>query len=141
MSLIAIDSDQIAKLRKYAEEHPFTFENFKNMYHKKEKVAGDRKEYYIFIPIDCKLVFSIEWFCNMEQTEKYMCRRMSVSANKGTRFPPFQALEYIASLLGFSSLTPDKVQIRIMDKDPIPNIDILEILKTEKMLNSEKFAI
>lgn len=137
-----IDETAIKNLRIYAEAHPFSFEDFKNTYNKKAKCAGDLKEHYIILPVHYKLVYSIDWCCSADRTMKFMCKHMSMSSMRESeeqRYPNEIALRTISKLLGFSPLESNNVIVQKKDKDPIPNIDIVEIIKMEVMTKEDKF--
>lgn len=138
---LLINKEAITKLKKYGEEHPFTFQQFKNIYKGKEKCAGDRLEYILFLPVKYKLVFSIDWCCDSTKTLKFMCRHMSISSmsREGEQsFPNMDTLRIVSSLLGFTNLDSPNMHITLKDKDPLPNVDILEIMRVYDMSQDDK---
>jgi hypothetical protein len=129
MSTCIIDDDKILELKKYAEEHEITRDEFMQMYNKQAPLIGDREGHILYLMNGFRFVHSIE---NVPHTCKpitYRIRKLSGSVNNGSndKYPAPAVMEYIANKLGFTDFK--KCGVKINANDPIPNIEIHEIIK------------
>lgn len=127
-------NEEIKALREYGENHVIDYDEVMKIYKGEEKCAGNRNGYTLYLYDGFKLVFSIEWTPMSNMINKVKLKRMSLSSSKkdddgSIRYPNELALESISQLLGFSSL--DKCFVKMNKNDPIPNIEIMEILEKE----------
>lgn len=147
MALI-IDSEKVEKLKLYAEANIITFNEFKRILRKEKKCVGDRKPYTVYFPTNFRLVYSIEYCCTTDMKTKIKCRRMSLSIinnevtnNEEQRYPHIEVIKLIADMLGFSPLESGKVRVDIRKEDPIPNVDVIEILQETPMTDSDLIGL
>ncbi len=106
----------------------------------KEKCAGDRDNYRLFIPDGFKLVFSLTWTLSRDNKNKFLLRRMSFSSsrkdpNGDPRYPNIQALTEISKLLGFPSL--EECMVDIHENVDIPNIEIVKVMEVQELSQEE----
>lgn len=144
MALI-IEDEKIKQLRKFAEENIITFNEFKRIFRKEEKCVGDRPKHIVYLPTKYRLVYSVEYCCTSDRKTKIKCKHMSLSALKKPedneqKYPNMQAVKLICELLGFSSFDSGKIQVDMRKDDPIPNIDVVEILSEMNMTEQDKIG-
>lgn len=82
-------------LKKHAEENPFNLDDMLDIMNKAEKPAGDREGFSCCIPVDFRVVFTIETH------PQGLSRHLSVSVPTEGRSPHPEAVKLIMKELGF----------------------------------------
>uniref|UniRef100_A0A6C0C812 Uncharacterized protein n=1 Tax=viral metagenome TaxID=1070528 RepID=A0A6C0C812_9ZZZZ len=128
MNACIIDDDKILKLKKYAEEHEITREEFMLMYNKQAPLIGDRVDHILYLDVGYRFVYSIENVPHSSKPITYRIRKLSGSVNNGgdAKFPSPIVMEYVADKLGFANFR--KCNVKINSNEVIPNIEIHEII-------------
>lgn len=126
MSRIFIaEDDKILALRKYAEEHEITSEEFMKIYNKQAPNIGDRQGHILTLHQGFRFVFSIENVPHVSKPITYRMRKLSASVDND-KYPSPVVMEYVADMLGFVDFKKCRAKLNI--DAPIPNIEIHEII-------------
>lgn len=126
MSVCEINLDKLSEWKDWCLLNEITYQEALRIFEGKSSPVGDRPGYTLFVPIGFKFVFSIENTPSIDRKSIYKIRKLSGSLNKPNAYPTMELMTFISGKLGFGSL--DMCNIRIKDSDPIPNIEISEII-------------
>jgi hypothetical protein len=126
MSVCEINLDKLLEWKDWCLSHEITYEEALLIFEGKALPVGDRPGYTLYLPIGFKYVFTIENTPSIDRSSIYKVRKLSGSLNKPDKYPTIELMTFISEKLGFSRL--DKHNIRIKDRDPIPNIEISEVI-------------
>lgn len=99
MSILIIGTEEkesLKRLREHAEKHEFSLDDLLDIMNKAEVPAGDRKGFSCILPIDTRVVFSIE------NHPGGKARHMSVSLKSG-KLPMPELLNMILPELGYKT--------------------------------------
>ncbi|AVL94208.1 hypothetical protein mvi_848 [Megavirus vitis] len=127
---VIIDHDKIRILKEYAENHVIMINEIMDIYHGKAKTIGDRVDHCIFFDFGYKFVYSIEQIPSTDFKKLYTIKRLSGSVNNGN-YPSIQLMKIVMKELNMKDL--DDCDIKINKNDPIPNIEIMDIIKETSM--------
>lgn len=131
MSVCEVDFDKLLKWKDWCIEHEISYEEALLIFAGKANPVGDRLGHVLNLPIGFKFVFSIENTPSLDRKSIYKIRRLSGSINKPEKYPTIELMTFISGQLGFSPL--DKCSIRLKDTDPIPNIEINEVINIKSL--------
>lgn len=129
MSVCAVDFDKISKWYDWCSSHEISFEEIIRISKSEAPLIGDRPDHILYLPIGFRFVFSIENTPSIDFKSVYKVRRLSGSVNKPGSYPTQFLMTTISEKLGFGPL--DKCIIKVNDMDPIPNIEINEIIEVK----------
>lgn len=133
--IIASISDvQIEKVRNYAVNNEITVDEYVDIFHGKKSLVGDREE-HVYSNEYFKFVFSIDHLPKSDFSKIYVLRHLSVSRNCPDRYPSIGLIQIISKNFGFKNF--EECDIKIKKDDPIPNIDITEIISEKNLSNDE----
>jgi hypothetical protein len=107
MSILVLDDKtkaSIERLKKKAEENPFSMDDLLDIHNKEKKAAGD-DGFAIFIPVEYKVVYTIE-------NQKHKIKHLSISV-RPPKMPNPLAVEEIMSLFGFRNKLNGDVKVWI----------------------------
>lgn len=100
---IVINDRELAELKEFAEQNPFSLNEIKKIISGEELPPGEREGYTLFMPPCWKLVYSIGVYPNkIEGTS--VVRHMSMGLSKPGRVPSLLTVKIISEALGFPEL-------------------------------------
>jgi len=123
-----LEDEKILALKKYAEEHEITRDEFMQIYEHSAPLIGDRKDHILYLLYGYRFLYSIENVPHSCKPLTYRIRKLSGSIDNGdsNKYPAPEVMEYVANMLGFVNFK--KCGVKINSTDPIPNIEIHEII-------------
>ena len=101
---LVIDDAKIKTLREFGESHRIPVEEVRRMITGDAPVAGDRPGHALDLPVNFRVVFSIEETPLRDGTGAIWLRRMSMSLAVPGRAPNIHAVRLVAEGLGFPPL-------------------------------------
>lgn len=111
---------ELAELVRYAELHPFTWQQVCDRSAEVVLIPGNRNEFTVLIPVGFKVVLTID-----QNSDKRMMRHASFSVASPGKLPnPGQVAE-LMKLLGFKNLMQD-CYISLKEKDAINIAEYLD---------------
>ena len=114
------EKDKLDKVRKYAEEHPMSEEDLKQIMAGLAPPPGSRIGYWCELPVGVKVVYSIDHFTDGK------ARHLSISIAKRDRYPSIAIVEQLMQLLGFQKKATEADSV-YMENGPHA-INIIEYL-------------
>jgi hypothetical protein len=127
MSVCQLDLDKIAEWKDHCLSHEISTEELLKIDNGTAPKIGDRNEHILYAPVGFRFVFSIEYCPSLTSSRIYKMRRLSGSLNKPEKYPTPKLMGAISQILGFGPL--EKCIVKLNDQDPIPNIEINEIIE------------
>ena len=125
MSIGPEEVQALRRLRKHAEENPFTLEDMMGRMENPEAGApGDNPRFVTYIPDGFRVVFTIEEHLQKSSGLPVRLRHLSVSAPDEGMAPNFSAMQMIMQPLGFEERLLDsmaKVHV-YMENNTIVNV-------------------
>ncbi len=124
MQVLVLDDNfknELRSLREYAEKNPYSMDDLLDVMNKSKPIPGDIPEFQRIIPIDIRVVFTIE---NQVRCDLRHC---SISVKKKGVFPNLHIVQEIITVLGFT--TPLNECHITKDESCDQAISIIEILK------------
>lgn len=88
---------ELLRIKYYAESNPFSVDNMLDIYNRSLPPIGENKKHVCVIPIDFRVVFSIE------TQKKGLARHVSISVPDINRSPSIEACDMIIKELGFKN--------------------------------------
>jgi hypothetical protein len=127
MSICELDFTRIEEWRDWCLSHEISLEEILQMSKGLAPLIGNRSSHVLYLPIGFRFVFSIENTPSKDFKNVYRIRRLSGSLDKPGKYPTPILMQTISEKLGFGPF--DNCIIRINDTDPIPNIEINEVIE------------
>lgn len=122
---VIINYAELRVLKEYAENHIIKMNDILDIYNCKAHVVGDRLEHCVFFDVGCKFVYSIEELLSTDLKKFYTVKKLSGSVNGD--YPSVELMKLITKVLDMKDLSECSIQIN--ENDPIPNIEIVDIIK------------
>ncbi|AVL94464.1 divergent P-loop NTPase [Moumouvirus australiensis] len=122
---VIINYAELKTLKEYAENHILRMIDILKIYSGKTDVVGDRLEHCVFFDVGCKFVYSIEELPSTDLKKFYTVKKLSGSVNG--EYPSVQLMRIIMKELNMKDFS--ECSIKINENDPIPNIEVMDIIK------------
>ncbi len=110
------EKTSLTKLREFAEKNILNFDDLLDIKNGAEPVVGDRPGHSCIIPVDFRVVFSVELHPNKDGSGFTKLRLMSMSVPTEGKLPNPEACKMVMSELGFQSELED-CYVKIEDGD------------------------
>ncbi|AGC01593.1 divergent P-loop NTPase [Acanthamoeba polyphaga moumouvirus] len=128
---ILIDYNKLKLLKEYAENNIIKMDEIMNIYHGKAEIIGNRIDHCVFFDFGYKFVYSIEEVPSTDFKKFYTIKKLSGSVNNGN-YPSVELMKIIMNELDMKDLS--ECNIKINKNDPIPNIEIMDIIKETSLV-------
>ena len=128
MNVCIFDHNKIKKWKEFVENNEITLEESLEILYKKKPLVGNREGFSISLDFGYKFVYSIENAPSKDFTEVHRIKRLSGSSSRKGMYPNIFVFKELCELLDFKSFK--NCVLKMNDKDPIPNIEIMEFIET-----------
>ena len=133
-----IDTNEFDRINDYSIKHEITPTKLSKISKGELPIVGDRKE-HTYENEYFKFVLSIDNTPSFDFKKMYKLKRLSVSRPNSTRYPSLELVKNVTAYLKFSDL--EKCNVKINENDPIPNIEVIDILEETPMGKEESKRI
>lgn len=125
------DSNKIAKWKKFCVENEISHEETLKIANRTALPVGDRPDYILYLDDGYRFVYSIDTMISLSGTCTYKIRKLSGSVTRSGMYPSVAVMKEIMHRLDFKGLGECKIIIN--DHDPIPNIEIHDVISIKKI--------
>ena len=121
------EKEALSKLKQNAESNIFSFDDLLDMKNEVTEIVGDRPDFFCYIPVGYRVVYSIEEHPLKEGGGFLKIRHASISVDKPKSLPSPEACELIIKELGYENgmencqlsienISETKAAVTILDK-------------------------
>lgn len=122
---LIIDDTKVANLKAFAEAHPIFMNELIEIAEGRQQPVGDREGYSIDLPINFKVVFSIEEHPQKDGNGTIWFKHMSMSLDIPGRCPNEFAVGMVCQALGFPPL--NECHLDLVKDHVIPYVEVIAL--------------
>lgn len=122
---LVIDDTKVANLKAFAEAHPIFMNELIEIAEGRKQPVGDREGYSLDLPVNFKIVFSIEEHPQKNGRGTIWFKHMSMSLAIPGRCPSVSAVSLVCERLGFPTLADCYVDF--VEDHTIPYVEVIAL--------------